>query len=120
MRRLALLLCLILVSVFTLMPQVSGAAGAPVAQGQGLHSRGHGAAVSAPGCPDCDRAPHEDHGCPTMGAACAATAGCSLAIAGVALPAIAVAVPRDAPLHPALSRVRAQRALMPEPPPPRS
>lgn len=120
MQRLALLICLFLGAAFLLMPQASGAAVHDV-QAQALRSGAQGMMPGPARCPDCDPLHHDDaqHSCPTMGAGCGAMTGCGVAITGLTLAPMAVLPPRDLPVQPALSRVRAQRALVPEPPPPR-
>lgn len=117
--RLALIICLFLGAAF-LLPQASGAA-THEAQMQILQHEAHGAMPAPARCPSCGQTRHNDaqHNCPMMGAACGAMAGCGIAIMVVAQAHISERQPRDLPLHPALRRGQAQRALMPEPPPPR-
>lgn len=120
LQRLGLIICLFLGAALFLMPQASGAA-AHEAQMQILQHEAHGAMPAPARCPSCDQTRHNDaqHTCPTMGAACGAMAGCGVAISVFAQAPISDLQPRDLPLHPALSRGLAQRALVPEPPPPR-
>lgn len=122
MRPLALILCLIWGAFAALMPQPSQAAGHEM--GAMMASAAAPAAMAAPmdcpGCPD-----QHENGAPACGAAgaiCGVHAGCTLPIAfaatgGGAFPSLRSAMIASPPMA---LRTAPQRALVPEPPPPRA
>jgi len=120
MRRLAVLLCLMLVAFAALTPRATLAA-----QGMAMASAHAGMAMTAHPdrpCADCPAGETSGGalGCSNMGAACGIGADCNTSL----VPLTHMLTGQEAMLRPALQRpapsqTLAQRALVPEPPPPR-